>query len=167
MIEQPAYTGFGFSDEEWGLLVGLPQSVLTAASAAESDGARRTMAENAAGLETIAAGRESASPLVAAVAGEVVARVGDPEIGAELPVIEPADPRAMTDDVLARAAQASTLLAAKVDEGQAGAYRHWLVEIAEQVVGAAASGGLLGLGGDVVSDSERHFRDRLAQVLND
>ncbi|MFE9201712.1 hypothetical protein [Micromonospora sp. NPDC007230] len=167
MIEQPAYTGFGFSDDEWGLLVGLPQSVLTAASAAESDGARRTMAENAAGLETIAAGRESASRLVAAVAGEVVARVGDPEIGAELPVIEPADPPAMIDDVLARAAQASTLLAAKVDEGQAGAYRHWLVEIAEQVVGAAASGGLLGLGGDAVSDSERHFRDRLAQVLND
>lgn len=62
MIEQPAYTGFGFSDEEWGLLVGLPQSVLTAASAAESDGTRRTMAENAAGLETIAAARESASP---------------------------------------------------------------------------------------------------------
>ncbi len=72
MIEQPAYTRFGVSDEEWGLLVGLPQSVLTAAAAAESDGTRRTMAENAAGLETIAAGRESASPLVAAVAGEIV-----------------------------------------------------------------------------------------------
>ena len=69
----------GFSDEEWGLLVGLPQSVLTAASAAEHDGTRRTLAENAAGLEAISAGRESASPLVAAVAGELVARVGDPE----------------------------------------------------------------------------------------
>ncbi|MGR6318523.1 hypothetical protein Q2K19_00180 [Micromonospora soli] len=167
MIEQPAYTGFGFSDEEWGLLVGLPQAVLTAASAAESDGTKRTMAENAAGLETIAAGRESASPLVAAVAGEVVTRVGDPEAGAELPVLEPADPQAMIDDVLARARQASALLAGKVDEGQAGAYRHWLVAVAEQVVSAASTGGLLGLGGDVVSDSERRFRDRLAQVLND
>ncbi|MFF0175536.1 hypothetical protein ACWD6L_19425 [Micromonospora profundi] len=167
MIEQPAYTGFGFSDGEWGLLVGLPQSVLTAASAAESDGTRRTMAENAAGLETIAAGRESASPLVAAVAGEIVTRVGDPESGEELPVIAPADPRAMIDDVLARAGEASTLLAARVDEGEAGAYKHWLVKIAEQVVGAASSGGLLGLGGEAVSDSERRFRDRLAHVLND
>lgn len=167
MIEQPAYTGFGFSDEEWGLLVGLPQAVLTAASAAESDGTKRTMTENAAGLETISAGRESASPLVAAVAGEVVTRVGDPEAGAELPVITPAEPQAMIDDVLARAGQAAALLAAKVDEGQAGAYRHWLVEIAEQVVTAASTGGILGLGGDVVSDSERRFRDRLAQVLND
>ncbi|SCF32191.1 hypothetical protein GA0074696_4417 [Micromonospora purpureochromogenes] len=167
MIEQPAYTGFGFSDEEWGLLVGLPQAVLTAASAAEHDGSRRTRAENAAGLETISAGRESANPLVAAVAGEIVSRVGDPEAGEELPVIEPADPQALIDDVLARAGQASALLAARVDEGEAGAYKHWLVEIAEQVVGAAASGGLLGLGGDQVSDSERRFRDRLSHVLND
>ncbi|MEH1030175.1 hypothetical protein V6W11_20755 [Micromonospora profundi] len=167
MIEQPAYTGFGFSDGEWGLLVGLPQSVLTAASAAESDGTRRTMAENAAGLETIAAGRESASPLVAAVAGEIVTRVGDPESGEELPVIAPADPGAMIDDVLVRAGEASTLLAARVDEGEAGAYKHWLVKIADQVVGAASSGGLLGLGGEAVSDSERRFRDRLAHVLND
>ncbi|ADU07863.1 hypothetical protein AB0N38_06545 [Micromonospora aurantiaca] len=167
MIEQPAYTRFGVSDEEWGLLVGLPQSVLTAAAAAESDGTRRTMAENAAGLETIAAGRESASPLVAAVAGEVVDRVGDPETGAELPVITPQDPKAMIEDVLARAGQASALLAARVDEGQAGAYRHWLVDIAEQVVGAASTGGILGLGGDAVTDSERRFRDRLSHVLND
>ncbi|MFC8619601.1 hypothetical protein ACFT9M_24725 [Micromonospora purpureochromogenes] len=167
MIEQPAYTGFGFSDEEWGLLVGLPQAVLTAASAAEHDGSRRTRAENAAGLETISAGRESANPLVAAVAGEIVSRVGDPEAGEELPVIEPADPQALIDDVLARAGQASALLAARVDEGEAGAYKHWLVEIAEQVVGAAATGGLLGLGGDQVSDSERRFRDRLSHVLND
>ncbi|MEV0724506.1 hypothetical protein AB0I37_17220 [Micromonospora purpureochromogenes] len=167
MIEQPAYTGFGFSDEEWGLLVGLPQAVLTAASAAEHDGGRRTRAENAAGLETISAGRESANPLVAAVAGEIVSRVGDPEAGEELPVIEPADPQALIDDVLARAGQASALLAARVDEGEAGAYKHWLVEIAEQVVGAAATGGLLGLGGDQVSDSERRFRDRLSHVLND
>ncbi|MFG1917257.1 hypothetical protein [Micromonospora sp. NPDC048898] len=167
MIEQPAYTGFGFSDGEWGLLVGLPQSVLTAASAAESDGTRRTMAETAAGLETISAGRESASPLVAAVAGEIVTRVGDPDTGEELPAIAPADPAAYIDDVLLRAGEAAALLAARVDEGEAGAYKHWLVKIAEQVVGAASSGGLLGIGGEAVSDSERRFRDRLAHVLTD
>ncbi|RIV37861.1 hypothetical protein [Micromonospora radicis] len=167
MIEEPAYTGFGFSDEEWGLLVGLPQSVLAAASAAESDGTKATMAESAAGLEGISAGRESASPLVAAVAGELVTRVGDPEAGEELPLVTPDDPRGYAEDVLARAKEATTLLAAKVDEGEAGAYRHWLVEIADQVVGAASSGGILGLGGSVVSPSERRFRDRLSQVLND
>ncbi|MEV4756676.1 hypothetical protein AB0J86_16385 [Micromonospora sp. NPDC049559] len=167
MTDVPVFTEFGFSDEEWGLLVGLPQSVLTAASAAESDGSRRTMAENAAGLDAIAAGRESASPLVAAVADEVVSRVGDPEEGEELPAIEPADPGAMIADVLQRARTAAGLLAGKVDEGEAGAYKHWLVEVAEQVVTAAPTGGLLGLGGDIVTESERRFRDQLAEVLND
>ncbi|MFV2013132.1 MULTISPECIES: hypothetical protein [unclassified Micromonospora] len=167
MTELPVYTELGFSDEEWGLLVGLPQAVLNAASAAESDGGRRTRAENAAGLETISAGRESASPLVAAVAGELVSRVGDPETGEELPVIEPADPRALIADVLARAGTAARLLADRVDDGEAGAYKHWLVGIAEQVVGAASTGGMLGIGGETVTESERRFRDRLAHVLND
>jgi hypothetical protein len=167
VTDQPLYTQFGFSDDEWGLLVGLPQSVLTAASAAESDGARRTMAESAAGMETISSGRESASVLVSAVAQEVVSRVGDPEVGEELPMIEPDDPLAMIADVLDRARTVSLLLAKKVDEGEAGAYKHWLVKIADEVVGAAPSGGLLGIGGEVVSDSERRFRDHLSQVLSE
>jgi hypothetical protein len=167
VTDQPVYTQFGFSDDEWGLLVGLPQSVLTAASAAESDSARRTMAESAAGLETISSGRESASPLVSAVAQEVVSRVGDPEMGEELPMIEPDDPQAMIADVLDRARTVSRMLANKVDEGEAGAYRHWLVKIADEVVGAAPSGGVLGLGSDQVTDSERRFRDHLSHVLND
>jgi hypothetical protein len=167
VTEQSAYTQLGFSDDEWGLLVGLPHAVLTAASAAENDSTRRTMAEGAAGHEAISAGRESASPLVAAVAVELLSRVGDPETGEELPVIEPADPSAMIGDVLDRARAAAALLAARVDEGEAGAYKHWLVSIAEQVVTAAPSGGLLGLGGEQVTESERRFRDRLASALND
>jgi hypothetical protein len=167
VTDVPVSTELGFTDSEWGLLVGLPQSVLTAASAAEHDGTRRTLAENAAGLDAIAEGRESASPLVTAVAGELVARVGDPESGEELPSISPADPVAYAKDVLARAGEATALLAAKSTEGEAGAYKHWLVTIAEQVVTAAPSGGILGIGGDVVSDSERTFRDQLAAVLND
>jgi len=167
VTELPVYTELGFSDEEWGLLVGLPQAVLNAASAAESDGGRRTRAENAAGLETISAGRESASPLVTAIAGELVSRVGDPETGEELPVIEPADPQALIADVLGRAGTAARLLADRVDDGEAGAYKHWLVGIAEQVVGAASTGGVLGIGGETVTESERRFRDRLAHVLND
>jgi hypothetical protein len=167
VTDQPLYTQFGFTDDEWGLLVGLPQSVLTAASATESDGTRRTMAESAAGMETISAGRESASALVTAVAQEVVSRVGDPEVGEELPMIEPDDPQAMIADVLDRARTVSLLLAKKVDSGEAGAYKNWLVKIADQVVGAAPTGGVLRLGGEVVSDNERRFRDRLSQVLNE
>lgn len=165
MTDQPVYSQLGFSDAEWSLLVGLPQSVLTAASAAESDGTRRTMAESAAGLEAISGGREAASPLVTEIARELVQRVGDPEQGAELPVIAPPEPAAYIADVLNRAQEASALLAARVGDGDAGAYRHWLVKIADQVVSASSSGGLLGLGGDQVTEGERRFRDELSRVL--
>jgi hypothetical protein len=41
------------------------------------------------------------------------------------------------------------------------------VEIAESVVGAASTGGVLGIGGETVTDDEREFRDDLAKVLAD
>jgi hypothetical protein len=167
VTDEPVYATFGFTDSDWGLVVGLPQSVLTAASAAAPDGARKTRAENAAGLDKISDGRGSASPLVSAVANELTARVGDPERGEELPVIEPADPIGYADDVLDRAAKAAVLLKERVGEGDAGAYRLWLVEIAETVTGAASTGGVFGIGGADVTETERQFRDRLAHVLSD
>ena len=167
MTDEPLYARLGFTDSEWGLLVGLPQAVLTAASAASSDGGRKTRAENAAGLDQISDARSSASPLVAAVAAAIVSRVGDPELGEELPPIEPGDPIGYAQDVLDRAAQAAALLAGKGDQADAETYKHWLVEIADIVVGAASSGGVLGLGGETVTENERDFRDRLGKALTD
>ncbi|MBL7261956.1 hypothetical protein [Paractinoplanes lichenicola] len=167
MSDDPLYSMLGFTDSEWGLLVGLPQSVLTAASAATPDSPRKTRAETAAGLEVISDARASASTLVAAVAGAIVSRVGDPEIGEEPPVIEPSDPIAYAEDVLGRAAEANALLVAKAEQADAETYKHWLVEIAESVVGAASTGGVLGIGGEPVTDTERAFRDDLAKALSD
>ncbi len=165
--EQPQYATWGFTDAEWGLLVGLPQSVLSAASAATPDSARKTRAENAAGLEKISDARASASPLVVAVANAALDAAGDPELGEDPPVIEPGDPGGYAEDVLDRAAQAAALLSARVSPPDAETYKHWLVEIADTVVGAASSGGVLGIGGETVTDSERAFRDRLGRALTD
>jgi hypothetical protein len=161
------YARLGFTDAEWGLLVGLPPAVLTAASAAAPDGPRKTRAENEAGLAEIADARVSASPLVAAIATAAVDQTGDPELGEDPPVIEPADPIGYAQDVVERAAEASALLAGKASESDAQTYKHWLVEIAESVVGAAATGGVLGVGGETVTDTEREFRDDLAKALAD
>jgi hypothetical protein len=40
------------------------------------------------------------------------------------------------------------------------------VGIADTVVGAASTGGVLGIGGEAVTDSERRFRDDLATALS-
>lgn len=163
----------GFTDAEWGLLVGLPQSVMLAASSIESDGTHRTAAENAAGMTAVADGRQSSSPLVYAIANEVATQVGDPEEDEELPgqpVTElpvPPEPDTYVADVLDRARSAVALLKGRADEGDAGAYKHWLVTIADEVVNAASTGGVLGLGGTQVSAAERTFRDELAGILND
>ena len=167
VTDVPLYATFGFTDSDWGLLVGLPQSVLTAASVATHDSARKTRAETAAGLDQISDARASASPLVTAIAKAVLDQTGDPDRGEELPAIEPADPVGYAQDVIGRAAEANALLAAKANPADAETYKHWLVEIAESVVGAASSGGVLGIGGDVVTDEERNFRDALAKALSD
>lgn len=167
MTDEPLYATWGFADAEWGLLVGLPRAVLTAASAATPDGARKTLAESEAGSVEIADARASASRLVAAVATAAVAQGGDPELGEEPPVIRPPDPGAHAADVLTRAGEAAALLAGKVEPAEAETYKHWLVEIADAVVGAASTGGVLGIGGETVTESERQFRDELAKVLAD
>ncbi|MFI1992821.1 hypothetical protein [Actinoplanes sp. NPDC020271] len=165
MTDEPLYARLGFTDAEWGLLVGLPHAVLTAASAATHDSARKTRAESAAGLSRISDARASASTLVTAVATAAVAEAGDPELGEEPPVIEPADPAAYSADVLNRATEAAGLLASKASVADAETYRHWLLEVADAVVGAASTGGILGLGGETVTEDERTFRDHLATAL--
>jgi hypothetical protein len=156
-----------YSDEEWGLLVGLPQSVMMAAMAAESDNPSRTADESGAGLDAISAGRDSGSTLVRDVAKQLVNQLGDPETGELPPVLDLGSREVDLGDVLQRARSAADVLAAKAGPGEAAAYRHWLVGIADQVVNAAKSGGFLGIGGSWVSESERRFVDELSIVLND
>ncbi|MFF5227664.1 hypothetical protein [Dactylosporangium sp. NPDC000521] len=162
-----------YTDEEWGLLVGLPQSVLIAASQAEQDGTRRTREEWTAGMTAIADGRDSASDLVRMVATDVVARQGDIEEdavggfagGVEPPIIEFPDRAAGIADVIERAKAAHALLAAKASDADAESYRYWLITLADQVVSAAKSGDVLGFGGELITPAERNFRDTLAAVL--
>jgi hypothetical protein len=154
-----------YSDEEWGLLVGLPQSVVAAASQAQPDTGRRTLHEWTDGMTAIADGRDSASTLVRDVANEVVSRLGEFEEGEEPPIITFPDRDAGIVEVVQRAAAAHALLGAKAVEADAEAYRLWLVTIAEKVVGAAKTGGFLGIGGEAVTEPERKFRDDLAAAL--
>jgi hypothetical protein len=104
---------------------------------------------------------------VAAVAAAVVDLAGDPELGEDPPVIEPADPTGYARDVVERAAEAAALLARRMHEADAETYKHWLVDIADAVVGAASTGGVLGIGGETVTETERAFRDQLAKALTD
>jgi hypothetical protein len=154
-------TEMPFRRAEWDLLVKLPGRVVVAATSAQADPARRTVAEGLAGIDAIAAGRASVSRLVR----DIVAAIYD----------EPDDDRPMAEEFTDRGAgiaevldgcrAAGQLLAERVGRMDADAYRHWLVAIATRVCHAARTGSLLGFGGEPASPAERRFLTDLQAAL--
>src|SRR5688500_1217958 len=115
-----------FSPAEWKLLTALPRRVLVAATSAEADPDRQSVAEGLAGMEAIAAGRSSPSPLVREVVAAIYAERGPDEPAAE----EYGDRRAGIHATLRAGQLASELLASKAPSPEAAAYREWLPGIA-------------------------------------
>ena len=152
---------FAFPAGEWDLLVRLPGRVLVAATSAEPDGARQTVAEGLAGIEAIAAGRASPSRLVREVVAAMYA-----ERDEDAPVAEEfIDAPTEIAGVLAECRAAGRTLADRVPAPDAAAYRGWLLAIAGTVCAAAGTGGLFGPGGEPVSAAEQRFLDELATAL--
>ncbi len=150
-----------FSPEEWELLVRLPGQVVIAATSAEADGARRTVAEGLAGLDAIAAGRASANQMVREVVATIYAENDDAQPAAE----EFADRAAGLAAVLMSCHRAAGLLADRGTDRDRLDYQAWLQSIAERVCGAATSGGLMGIGASQVSMAEAQFLDDLSRAF--
>jgi hypothetical protein len=132
MSNQPRQTAVApaFDRDEWELIVTLPRRVLMAAvAAAPADG--RRAAEGIAGIEAIASGLASTSPLVREVVGSIYSEsYHDPE---DLP----GDADLITVQTLAACRYASEVVAARCGEPDASAYRAWLTHIAAVVTGIA------------------------------
>jgi hypothetical protein len=154
-----------FDQAQWHLLVQLPRWVAQAASAAERDSAHHTAQEEEAGLLAIADGRTSDSALVASIAADLVEVYDEHKPDPTAPTIDVHHPDAGLAKVLERAREGAALMIATAQPTEAAAYRRWLLAITDTVIGAARSGGVLGLGGQSVSENERRFREQLARAL--
>jgi hypothetical protein len=152
---------WAFSSDEWGLLVRLPGRVVVAATSAEADSPRRTVGEGLAGIEAIAAGRDSASALVRDIVAEIYHETDSPPAAEEY-----RDPAAGIADVLATCRAAAEVLAVRTGREDADAYRHWIEAVATRVCHAARGGDLLGFGGPPVSAAEWHFLAELAAAFD-
>ena len=152
MSNQP---GLSFERDEWELIVTLPRRVLVAAVAsAPAEG--RLAAEGIAGIEAIASGLASTSPLVR----EVVASI----YSEDYPTVRSESLDETSVEVvptLAACRYAAEVLAARVSESDATAYREWLLHIAAVVSGVAQ--GVAGVGR--VALSESRFLYTLGGVL--
>ena len=144
-------------DSEWDLLVTLPGRVVIAATSAQLDPTRRTVVEGLTGLDAIAAGRSSASPLVRDVVSAVYHEKDDRPAVAQV--------EAGTPEVLDACREAGRLLSARVDRANADAYRRWLLAIATRVCHAARTGGLLAIGGAALDPAARRFLAELSAAL--
>jgi len=155
-------TGLPFRREEWDLLVRLPGRVVVAATSAEPDTSRRTVSEGLAGIDAIAAGRASGSRLVR----DVVAAIYD-ERDEDTPAAEEFRDRvAGIAEVLESCRAAAGALADRAGREDADAYRHWLESIAARVCQAARTGGVFGVGGQLISPNERKFLTDLGAAFD-
>jgi len=152
-----------FRRDEWALLVRLPGRVVVAATSAQPDTARRTVAEGLAGIDAIAAGRASVSRLVRDVVAAIYAETGadEPPAAAEFH-----DPAGGVAAVLTGCREAARVLAERAGREDYDAYRHWLEAIAARVCQAARTGGVPGLGGQLVSPAEWRFLAALGAAFD-
>jgi hypothetical protein len=151
-----------FASDEWHLLVQLPRLVVAAASCAQHDLPYRTNHEIEAGFVASANGRQSGNAFVTEVAVEAMRVFDDRSVIAG---IDFGNRSAAITVVLERVAAVNRLLTANADPADTIAYRRWLVDITDVVIRAARSGDILGFGGQLVTPSERSFRDRLVLTL--
>jgi hypothetical protein len=129
MSNQP---GLSFDRDEWELIVTLPRRVLLAAVAsAPPEG--RLAAEGIAGIEAIASGLASRSPLVR----EVVASIYSEDYPAVRTEPLPTEPSGEVVPTLAACRYTAEVLAARATAEDATAYREWLLHIAAVVSGVA------------------------------
>lgn len=165
MPNQPGQSdvALSFDRDEWELLVTLPARVLIAATSAESEPGGRTVAEGLAGIEAIAAGRGSASRLVREVVAAIYAQ---PDPAGQPAAEEFLDRAASIRQTLAACDRVGDSLSAKAGPADAAAYREWIFAIASAVCGAAASGGVPGMGGTRISTAESRFLDDLGAALH-
>jgi hypothetical protein len=131
---RPAKPGAGqlslaFDRDEWELVVTLARRVLLAAVAtAPADG--RRAAEGIAGIEAIASGLASPSPLVREVVAAIYAEAHqEPD--------EAGDADVITVRTLAACRYAAEVVSMRCGPEDAAAYREWLLHIAAVVAGVA------------------------------
>ena len=120
-----------FERDEWELIVTLPRRVLIAAvAAAPTDG--QAAAEGIAGIEAIASGLASPSPLVREVVASIYA-----ESHADLEDAPVGSADATMVQTLAACRYAAEILSQRTSAQDAEAYRIWIQHIAAVVTGVA------------------------------
>lgn len=148
----------GLNDGQWQQLLEAPPAIARAVAAVAGSGARSEMELDAfVGLLDRTAHEEAADSLLGQLASRLHASMSAGTIAAP------------GEDVVVEgvhsARQAGAILAVLPDEAEARAVRLWMMRVANTVAAAAREGGLLGIGAEDVSTSERDTINAIADAL--
>jgi hypothetical protein len=142
-----------FNAEEWSKLVEAPALVALRVIAADRGGTLR---------ESLSLGRAYAEARQSGDSGLLE------EIVSSAPQVDPSglkDPGALEQRVQGSLREVLQLLEQKATPEEVEAYRQFVLKVGETVARAHKEGGLLGIGGKEVSESEQAVLDELASTL--
>lgn len=155
-----------FTRDEWAQLRELPFKVILGAIASDAKGPL-----GAAAKETVAAARRLVAdaqqkPNNALIAELLAAFLEDDGAAdPEFPLSDAEIRMSVMDDAIASAQAVSLILAERIDATTAEEFCNWIFAAAEAAVTATRSGGLLGIGSELISASESAYVARLADAL--
>ncbi len=135
-----------FTPEQWQALVEAPPAIARAVASVAGSPAQSAN-ELGAFLELIdRAAADDAGGLLGAIVGDVHGR-----LAGGTPQHSPAD---AFMDGLEAARRAGAILSVQADPSEAARVRAWMLSVAQVVASAAREGGVLGIGGEQVSERE-------------
>jgi hypothetical protein len=155
-----------FTDAEWQRLGRAPLLVGAAVSMADPGGPIDALKETTAALQTVVAAAQSGDrgPFVQAVAADVAERARRRE--SPMGDFRPDRARAR-DQILDELRAVNALLEDKAAPDETAAFREWLKAAAQSTALAAKEGGLLGFGGERVSEDDKQMLEQLGAIFGE
>jgi hypothetical protein len=163
--ESPMLTRDKLTDEQWRAVRNTPHHVVIAVSASGGS-AFDEMLERTAGLDSIVNAMHSTHPLLREIASSTQIMQAQGEIRAWYYTVPEGQRTAATlhDRAFESMSQAVAALRGAGGGQDLLHYGEFVVATATRVARAAREGDLFGVGGELVSDGERRFIDRLAAL---
>jgi hypothetical protein len=151
-----------FTDEEWGRIKRAPFVAGMAISLSDPGGPIELAKETAAALKTVLGAQEGRGEFVAAVATEAEA-----DARAHHNPLHDFKPRGALagQEILEELGAVNAIVSAKASPEDAGAYRAWLKDAAQEAANAAKEGGFFGFHAERVSEGEQRMLDKLGETL--
>lgn len=145
-----------FDADEWETLTGAPALAAAAVSAAERGGSVR---------ESLALARMYAEARAANEHTELIGSLFESPPALHREQVQGVDPATLLDRAADAVTRASTLLRERATERELREFGDFVVHLTQAVAAAHKEGGVLGIGGQEVSEREHEALERIAYAL--